>query len=456
MIQDMTTGSPWKLILSFSIPLLIGNLFQQFYNMADSVIVGRMIGMQALAALGSTGAIYFLVIGSVMGLTTGFSIITAQRFGAGDEEGVRCSVAMSIILCVIFTVVLTTISVATARPLLQFMHTPSDIFQDAWLYIVIIYAGLGATMYYNLVANVLRALGDGKTPLYFLIISSILNIALDILLIGPFQLGVAGAGIATVIAQLLSAIGCTVYIAYQFPILRMQAKHFRWTKKNALAHLRVGVPMAVQFAITAIGVMVMQSALNTFGSVAIAGFTAANKVEMLVTQPFAAIGITMATFCGQNRGARKMDRIRQGIRIALLISFFTVLIAILFNIFGGRFFTQLFITDQSDLEKALYYAQIYLNTIAACYLALAVLYIFRNGLQGMGEATVPVLGGTMELLARVIVSIQLPVHLGYLGVCLATPAAWIAADIPLLLRYYFKMKKDAPIHKKLKAREQSL
>lgn len=454
MIQDMTVGKPWKMILSFSIPLLIGNLFQQLYNMADSVIVGRMVGMNALATLGSTGAIFFLVIGSVMGLTTGFSIITAQRFGAGDEEGVRRSVAMSILLSLLFTVILTVLSVTTAKPLLHLMNTPSDIFDDAWLYIVIIYAGLGASMFYNLVANVLRALGDGKTPLYFLIISSVLNIALDIFFIGQFDMGVAGAGIATVIAQLISAIGCTIYIAYKFPILRMKAEHFHWDSKNAKSHLRIGVPMAIQFAITAVGVMVMQAALNNFGPVAIAGFTAANKVEMLVTQPFAAIGITMATYCGQNRGARKMDRIRQGIRVALIISFCTVIVAILFNVFGGRFFTELFITDKNDLEEALYYAQQYLNVIAIFYIALAVLYIFRNGLQGMGEAAIPVLGGVMELVARVVVSILLPLKLGYLGVCLATPVAWIAADLPLLLRYYFKMKKDAPIHKKIKALEQ--
>lgn len=454
MIQDMTAGKPWKMILGFSIPLLIGNLFQQLYNMADSVIVGRMVGMQALAALGATGAIFFLVIGSVMGLTTGFSIITAQRFGAGDEEGVRRSVAMSILLSIFFTVVLTILSVATARPLLQIMNTPADIFDDAWLYIVIIYAGLGAAMYYNLVANILRALGDGKTPLYFLILSSILNIVLDIYLIGSFHMGVAGAGLATVIAQLVSAIGCTCYVARKFPILHMKAEHFHWDNKNAKAHLRVGVPMAIQFAITAVGVMVMQAALNNFGSVAIAGFTAANKVETLVTQPFMAIGITMATYCGQNRGARKMDRIRQGIRVALAISCGAVILAALLNVWGGRFFTELFITDKRDFDNALYYAQQYLNVIAVFYITLAVLHVFRNSLQGMGEAAVPVFGGVMELVARVIVSLLLPAKLGYLGVCLASPAAWIAADIPLLLRYYFKMKKDAPIHKHIKTLEQ--
>ncbi len=455
MVQDMTEGKPLKMILSFSIPLLIGNLFQQLYNMADSVIVGRMVGMNALAALGATGAIFFLIIGSVMGLTTGFSIITAQRFGAGDEEGVRRSLAMSILLCIFFTVLLTAISVLTARPLLSLMNTPADIFEDAWLYIVIIYAGLGASMYYNLVANVLRALGDGKTPLYFLIFSSILNVVLDIYLIKQFHMGVAGAAVATVIAQLVSALGCTLFISRKFPILHLRTEHFRLDKKNALAHLHVGVPMAIQFAITAIGVMVMQAALNNFGSVAIAGFTAANKVETLVTQPFVAIGITMATYCGQNRGARKMDRIRQGVRIALAIGFCATIFAALLNIFGGRFFTQLFITDKNDLENALYYAQQYLNIIAVFYVTLAVLYVFRNSLQGMGEAAVPVFGGFMELVARVVVSIFLPLKLGYVGVCLATPAAWIAADIPLLLRYIFKMKKEAPIHKKIKAQERN-
>lgn len=440
MSKDMTKGSPWKLIFYFTIPVLLGNVFQQLYSMVDTIIVGRFVSVEALAAVGSTGSISFLVLGFAMGITGGFGIVISQRFGAGDEEGVRRSVGTSIMLCIIITVALTILSLATSRPLLTLMKTPADIIDDAVLYINIIYIGIFSSMYYNMIASVLRALGDSKTPLYFLLLSSAVNIVLDLVLIITFHMGVAGAAVATVFSQLFSAVLCTFYTARRYPILKLSRHDFKLDRFSSWVHLKVGLPMAFQFSVTAVGVMVLQSALNVFGSEVIASYTAASKVEILVTQPMSSLGTTMATYCGQNLGANRWDRIKKGMNACFAMGLVSILIGMAFNIFGGRWFTSLFMENPTD--SILAYSQTYLNTIAVFYVFLACIYIFRNALQGMGDALIPMIGGIGECIARFLVAMILPAFIGYQGVCLASPGAWVLTSIILITRYGMLLKKN--------------
>lgn len=437
MTKDMTTGSPVKLILTFSIPLLIGNIFQQFYSMADTVIVGRFLGVDALAAVGSTGAMAFLVNGFVLGLTSGFAVLVSQRFGANDEEGVKKAFASSLILSIIMTILVTAISMVSAKPLLELMNTPENIINDSLSYIIIIFAGNIAIIFYNMLSSILRALGDSKTPLYFLIIASILNIILDIVFIVNFHMGVAGAAYATIISQSISAILCAIYIVKRFPILKLKKKHWKIRKSYVEKQLRIGVPMALQFSITAAGAMVLQGALNNFGSKIIASYTAASKVQQLVMQPSITFGMAMATYAGQNLGAGKINRIKEGVKkcsiISIIVSIASTIIVILF----GGVFTKMFI-DGNDVE-VIYYAKQYLNTVSIFYIPLGLIFVYRNTLQGVGESFVPMMAGVAEMIARTVVAFTLPLLLDFIGIALADPAAWIAACVPLMITYYRKL-----------------
>jgi putative MATE family efflux protein len=439
MVRDMTKGSPWRLILLFSIPMLIGNIFQQLYIIIDTIIVGRYIGVEALAAVGSTGAISFLIIGFVQGVTSGFTIVTAQRFGAGDEDGVRKSVAMSIVLCLLITIVLTILSIIFTKPLLIVMKTPNNIISSAYIYIIIIFAGIGPIIYNNLIAGILRALGDSSTPLYFMIFSSFINIALDLIFILYLHMNVDGAALATVISQLLSAVFCTVYALKHYEILKFNINDFQYNNINAKIHLKVGLPMAFQFSITAVGVMVIQIAINSFGADGVAGFTAGSKIEMFVTQPFIALGASMATYCGQNRGAGRIDRIRAGMKACMLMSMIACIGASSMNIFCGKFIIGLFLRENN--EHVIRYAQSYLNVLACFYPALGILYIFRNSMQGMGEAFIPFMGGVGEFFARIVVAIMLPQIIGFMAVCISSPLAWLIAIIPLIIKYVIVINK---------------
>ncbi|CAI3599429.1 MATE family efflux transporter [Clostridium neonatale] len=439
MTKDMTTGNPVKLILFFSIPLLIGNVFQQFYSMVDTIIVGRYVGVQALAAVGVTGSLSFLILGFTFGLTGGFSVIIAQRFGANDEDGLRKSVATSTILSIISTIIITLASMLSAKPVLSLMNTPDDIINAATIYIIIIYAGTCATVFYNMIAGILRSLGDSKTPLYFLILSSILNIILDLFFILNFNMGVRGAAYATVITQGISGILCLIYALKKYPILRLKKEDWIWDKNFALKHLNVGIPMALQFSITATGVMVLQTALNAFGSTVIAAYTAASKVEQIVTQPGISFGTTMATYCGQNLGAGKYDRIKEGVKKGSIITIMVSIIAAVVLFVFGKSLSTLFIS--SDQIEALNYSKQYLNTVAAFLPILGMLFIYRNSLQGIGDAFIPMMAGVAELVARVIVAFTLPAFIGYIGICLASPFAWIGATIPMAIKYRILIKR---------------
>lgn len=443
MTKDMTSGSPARHILIFSVPLLIGNIFQQLYSMADTIIVGQTLGVSALAAVGATGGMSFLILGFVNGITGGFSVVTAQCFGAGNEAGVRCSVAVSTWLCALLTIALTALSTLTAKPLLLLMNTSSDIIDDAFRYIFIIFAGTGASVFYNMISSILRALGDSKTPLYFLIVASILNIVLDFLFILNFQMGVAGAAVATVVAQLIAGLLCLMYMVKRFPILRLKKPDWKFDTSLAFHHLRIGLPMALQFSITATGCMVLQAAINGFGSIAVAAYTAASKVQQLATQPMATFGITMATYTAQNLGANKLWRIRRGVNKCVLISIAFALGGALLVLLFGDAFVRFFISnsDPAVLPQVIEKARIYMLLCAVFYIPLGLLFIYRNALQGMGSALMPTLAGGIEFVLRTIVAFTLPALLGYAGACLADPIAWIGASIPLLVAYTRQIRR---------------
>ena len=438
MTNDMTRGNPVKLILLFSIPLLIGNIFQQFYSMVDTIIVVRFVGVDALAAVGSTGSMVFLVNGFATGLTSGFAVLVSQKFGAKDEKGLRKSVSSAVTLTVISVVIVTLISLICGKPLLKLMNTPDNIMADAYTYIKIIYGGLVTTVAYNLIASILRALGDSKTPLYFLIISSVLNVILDLVFIINFKMGVAGAAYATIISQGVSAILCLIYTYKKFTILRLKKEDFKVKKRYYYKHLKIGIPMALQFSITAIGIMTVQGALNVFGSTVIASYTAASKALQLVMQPAITFGVTMATYCGQNLGAREYGRIKDGVKACTKISIITSIVAGAVLIFLGKYFVMMFITNPD--AEILKYAQQVLDISAIFFIPLGLIFIYRNALQGIGDSFIPMMAGAYELIARAIVAFTLPRYLEFWGICLADPVAWFAAAIPLGITYFKRIK----------------
>lgn len=443
MQKDMTAGSPAKAIVGFTIPVFIGNIFQQFYSMVDTIIVGKFVGTKALAAVGSVGTINFLIIGFMLGLTAGFTVLTAQRYGAGDMKNMRRTVGSAAVLSLIVTLVMTLVSMLGMRGLLQFMHTPEDIFADAYQYIMIICGGIFATVLYNMLASVLRALGNSQVPLYFLILSALLNVVLDLLFIIVFHWGAAGAAYATVISQGVSGILCLVYIAKKMPELRLEKEDFRLSAHIVKMQVGIGIPMALQYSITAIGTMMVQSALNMLGSMAVAAFTAASKVEQIATQAYVALGTTMATFCAQNMGAGKLDRIRRGFRATTWIGVAYPLVFGLLTAFFGKYLTYLFVS--SDVQTLMGQVDIYLKCASLFFIALNIVNVYRNGIQGMGYGVLPMMAGVAELLGRGIVALAAGLNRSYLLACLASPVAWVFAGVLLLFMYRVVMKQQEKV-----------
>lgn len=433
MERDMTVGSPTKMILNFTFPIFLGNVFQQFYNMADTIIVGKFVGAKALAAVGSTGTIMFLIIGFLTGLTAGFTVPTSQKFGAGDMKAMRKTVGSAVILSAVVSIVMTIVSMLGMRGLLKLMHTPDDIFREAYSYIMVICAGIFAQVLYNLLASILRALGNSKTPLYFLILAAGLNVVLDLVFIIGFHMGAAGAAYATVVAQGVSGLLCLLYIIKKVPILHLTKDD--WSLDSTLVKIQLGVgfPMALQYSITAIGSMMMQAALNLLGSLAIAGFTAGSKIEQLVTQAYVALGTTMATYCAQNTGAGKVDRIRKGFRSSTSIGIVYSVAAGAVIVFVGKYLTPLFLSE--NITEIMNYVDIYLKCVGAFFIPLTIVNVYRNGIQGMGYGILPMMAGVAELIGRGVVAIIAARYHSYFGVCMASPAAWILAGGLLLVMY---------------------
>ena len=439
MTNDMTKGSPIKLIIQFMIPMCLGNIFQQFYNIADSIIAGQFLGVDALAAIGSTGSLIFLVTGWLNGLTSGFSVWVAQWFGARKTDRMRHFIAMSIYICVAFVVVMTVGLLAANEPILRLMNAPENLLDDISSYMVIIYAGLVVTCAYNALAAVLRALGDSKSPLYFLIVSAVINVVLDIAFIVIFHMGVEGCAYATVIAQGISALLCLVYIIKKFPVLRLKKEDFRFSVNTVKKLLGLGIPMGLKFSITAIGTIIVQGAINVYGAVYMAGFSAAGKIQNIICTVFVAFGATIATYVGQNRGAGKMDRVKQGVRLTqmMILVCSVVLMAVIH--FFGKYMIFLFI-DPAETE-VLHAAEIYFNIVSWAYPFLGSIFLYRNALQGMGYGFVPMMGGVFELVARAAIVFVAAANAGFAQVCMSDPAAWIAALIPLIPYYIWVMRK---------------
>lgn len=438
--SDMTSGSPMKIILWFTLPIFIGNVFQQFYNMADAVIVGKFVGNNALAAVGSTGTIMFLINGFVIGMTAGFTVLTAQKFGAGDERGIRKSVTGAAWLSLIVGLILTAAFMVFMKPLLTLMNTPADIFDDAYAYIMIISGGILAQMLYNLLASILRALGNSRVPLYFLILSAVLNIVLDLVFVIVFQMGAAGAAVATIISQGVSGLLCLVYIGKKVQLLKMTKEDWKPQTTLLSAQLKVGIPMALQYSITAIGTMMVQSSLNILGSTMVAAYTAAGKIEQVVTQAYIAMGTTMATYGAQNMGAGDVPRIRQGFKACTIIGIVYSFIAAAFVMTAGKYMTYLFVSE--DVGTIMNSVDIYLKCVGIFFIPLAVVNIYRNGIQGLGYGLLPMTAGIAELIGRGVVAVIAAGQRSYLGVCLASPAAWILAGGLLIVMYYYIMNHD--------------
>lgn len=439
MEKDLSKGSPVRLLLSFTLPLLAGNIFQQFYSMVDTFVVGRFVGVEALAALGATGAMAFLVLGFVGGLTAGFSVIISQRFGAADPSGMKKATAMSIITAFGLSVILTVLSMTTSMPLLRLLGTPGNIIEDANTYISIIYAGVIATIYYNLFASMLRALGDSKSPLYFLLIASALNIILDLVFVIRFDLGCAGVGFATVISQAVSALCCLIYIRKRYPQLNLSRQDWiiDWVMIRRL--LRIGIPSALQFSVCAVGVLIVQSSINQLGSDAVAAYSVGTKIENLIAQPLSTLGMAMATFAGQNLGAGRLDRIRKGAKQGTMLSIGFAVIGRIIVMLAGQWIVGLFITSGKTQVAA--DASLYLEIASTFFIPLGLIFIFRNTCQGAGSGLIPLLSSLQELLFRALVAVTLVGPLGYRGICLASPIAWIAATVLLLVAYALQMKR---------------
>lgn len=435
--NDMTVGNPMKIIFGFTLPIFIGNVFQQFYNMADAVIVGKFVGNKALAAVGSTGTIMFLIYGFVVGMTAGFTVLTAQKFGAGDMKGMRKTVAGAGILSFVVGALLTILFMAFMKPLLILMNTPSDIFSDAYSYIMIVSGGILAQMLYNLLSSILRALGNSKLPLVFLIISALLNIVLDLVFIVGFGMGAKGAAVATVIAQGVSGILCLFYIIAKIPILHLKREDLDVGSTIYKNQLRIGVPMALQYSITAIGTMMVQSSLNILGSTLVAAYTAAGKIEQVVTQAYVAMGTTMATYAAQNMGAGSVKRIREGFKACTVIGVVYSFVAAGFIMTVGKYMTYLFVSE--DVDIIMNSVDIYLKCIGIFFIPLAVVNIYRNGIQGLGYGLLPMMAGVAELIGRGVVAVIAGAKRSYPGVCLAGPAAWVLAGGLLIVMYYFIM-----------------
>ena len=437
--NDMTVGNPVKLIIRFMIPMCLGNIFQQFYNIVDSIVAGQFLGVDALAAIGSTGSLMFFVTGWLNGLSSGFAILVSQWFGAKQYDKMRHYVAMSVYLAAAFAIVMTIGFEALNEPILRLMNSPDELIGSVKGYMGIIYAGLIVTAAYNSLAAFLRALGDSRSPLYFLIISAVINVFLDVFLIVKCGMGVEGCAYATVIAQGISAICCFVYIVKKFPILHLTKEDFRISITSFRYLLALGIPMGLQFSITAIGTIIVQGAVNIYGSTYMAGFSAAGKLQNIIGTVFAAFGATIATYVGQNRGAGRMDRVRTGMRYTQFMILGWSVITMFVVFFFGKYMTWLFIDkNQTDVINV---SVTYFRTVFWAYPFLGSIFLYRNGLQGLGYGLVPMVGGIFELVARSTIVMFVAGKTSFSGVCLADPVAWISALIPLIPYYIHVIRK---------------
>ena len=436
---DLTEGRPFRALLIFALPVIGGNLFQLFYTLADSVIVGRTLGADALAAVGATSMIVYFVLCFIQGFTNGFGICLGQRFGAKDTVGMRRSVAASTLLSILFTIFVTLVCCALSRPILDWIHTPEDIYQQAYDYMFVILLGTAAPVFYNLISNLLRALGDSRTPLYFLIFSSLLNVVLDIVFIVPLHMGVAGAAWATVLSQFISAFLCLIAGLHSFEMLRLHRTDFHGIGPDLISHLKIGFPMGFQMSVMCIGQISMQSTVNALGSAAVAGYTAATKADQVSVLVNNAMMTAISNYVAQNYGAGKKDRILAGVRASLLQTEALNLLMCAGIILLRHPIVTLFIANPSD--EIFSYANGYLLTVAPFYWLLGLLAVYRTSIQSMQNGTAPFAACMIELVMRLAATIGLTAAIGYMGVCLASPLAWAGA-CGLLIPVYYRMIRN--------------
>ena len=443
MIKDLTKGEPLKLILLFSVPLLIGNIFQQLYNIADLVIVGRLLGVEAFASVGAVAPLFFLITFIIVGLTNGFAVITGQRFGAKNTQGVKNSVVISTVLSLAATLFFTILCSVLMHPVLYMLNVPQNIYTNAYWYIEIVVIGLVTTTLYNLLASIIRALGDSKTPLYFLIVASIANIFLALIFIQILKMGVAGSAVAVVLSQGISVALCLIYVKKKFPILHLKKQD--WLLginedfcNSALEHLRVGVPMSIQFSIIGLGVIVIQSVCNSFGSDVIAAVTAALRIEQIATLPMVSFGIALASFVAQNFGAKKIRRIRTGVlRTSVLSVILSIVMALIMRFWGVDIIREFIGSATNNIIEI---AHQYLLISTFFYIFLSQIFIYRNALQGMGEVIFPLLASVAELLMRAFAAVYLAIKFGYIGMFYSGPIAWVSGCIVLSFGYFGSIK----------------
>lgn len=439
MATSLTTGRPWRVILSFSIPLLLGNVVQQMYQFADAVVVGRHLGVESLAAVGATGSLLFLLIGFAWGLTSGFAIPIAQAFGAGDGAAVRRSVATGVILTGITSVVLTIVAPLIAAPVLALLQTPAELMPEATIFTQISFIGASATMFFNYLSAIIRAIGDSRTPLIFLTVSCALNVGLVVLMVGPLEWGVGGAALATVVAQAVSVALCLEFVRRRLPMLHLRRADWRVTRNDFTEHLRLGLPMGFQASIIAIGTLVVQVALNTLGSDAVAAYTTASRVDGLAVAFLSSLGLASSMYAAQNLGGRRPDRIRRGViegtwmAIAAGLALGALIIAF------GTPMVRLFVGEGSDEVVRLAHLMLIINGCG--YWALGVLFVLRGALQGLGHTLIPTVTGVVELVMRVGAALVLGALIDFEGVALSNPLAWLGA-IALLVPAYVRAHRD--------------
>ena len=435
MTKNLTEGSPAKLIFFFTMPLIAGNIFQQLYAFVDTLIVGRFLGVNALAAVGCTGALMFLMLGFVIGFSTGLSIYTGQRFGARDEEGVRRSAAACAVISLFASIVLTAVGVLLCRQLLIWMQTPAEIIDGAYSFISLIYAGITLFVFFQTQTNLIRALGDSKTPTILLASGLSLNIIFEPIAILVFDWGIPGAALATLASQVCGNLLCLVFILRKVPALHAHRHDWRPDLKFYWEHLRIALPMGFQSSIIAIGAVILQVALNHLGPTAVAAYAAAQKIESIAMMPMMSFGIAMAAYTAQNYGARKFHRIGEGVRKCSYMSLAFAVAAGAGLIAFGPLLLALFVG--AGEREVILLGQEYLIVNGVCYWILSLLFIFRYTLQGLGQSVVPTIAGIMELLMRTAAALFLCDWLGYLGACLANPMAWIGSCVPLAIAFYW-------------------
>mgnify|MGYP005850686881 FL=1 len=439
--KEMTSGAPLPLILNFTLPLLLGNLLQQTYSLVDAAIVGKFLGINALASVGASSSVIFLILGFCNGCCGGFGIPIAQKFGAHDYSTMRKYVWASLKLTTVMSVLIAIVTSLLCAFILRTMRTPENIFYDAYLYLLITFIGVPCTFFYNLFSCIIRALGDSKTPFWFLLFSTILNILLDLFCILVLGWGVAGASIATVVSQGLSAFLCYHYMMRKFEILQATPSERRFDRRLALNMLGIGVPMGLQFSITAIGSIMLQSANNALGTACVAAFTSAMRIKMFFLCPLESLGMAMATYCGQNYGAGKPERIWSGIKASFLLMGVYVVANFVILWFGAKYMALMFVSAaEVEIIKD---TELFLHVAATFFPTLGLLCILRYSIQGVGYTTLAMLSGVSEMIARILVSVLAVPAFGYIAVCFGDPTAWMAADlflVPTFIVIYRRLK----------------